>query len=120
MARARARVRALRDVQLAAQRLGLKVDRSTVLTCTHYIAAHKKRFEPPVEPRYGVHIDVPPAHRPAVALDQLRSRHGASAFSSLLHDVKNIAGWMPTPMLKPVVTVSLLRKLLARTKSSSP
>ena len=120
IARARARIRTLWDIQLAAQRMGLKLDRHTPLTRAHYVAAYHKRFDPPVEPRYEVHIDVPPAHRPAVALDQLRSRHGAPAVSLSLNDVRRITGWLPSPMPRPVVTVSLLRELLTRTRSSSP
>ena len=100
--------------------MGLKVDRHTPLTRAHYTVAYHKCFDPPVEPRYVVNIDVPPAHRPAVAPDQLRSRHGAPAVSLSLNDVRRITGWTPSPMPRPVVTVRLLRELLAHTKTSSP
>ena len=73
-----------------------------------------------MEPRYFVHVDVPPALRPAVALDQLCSRHGAPAFSFSLAAVKEITNWHPTPMPRPQVTVALLRELLAYTKNTSP
>ena len=77
-------------------------------------------FEPPVKPEYIVHVDVPPALRPAVTLNQLRSRHGAPAFTYPLAEMKYITKWKPNPMPKQVVTVALLRELLAHTKKTSP
>ena len=120
VARAKARVSALWDLHLAAQRPGLKLDRSTPPTRAHNVAVYQKHFDPTGEPRYKVNIDVHPALRPAVVLDQSRSRNSAPAISFSLDEVKQITRWMPTPMLRPVVTVRLSKGLLARTKSSSP